>query len=243
MKTQPETWVNGPLFGFDIESTDADPMTARIVTAAIVLDLPNEEPKIFSWFANPGCEISLGATSVHGISTQDAVEKGQDMRETLLEILATIEKINQEYGTIPLVCCNAIFDLTIVNNELIRLGINPDGLQLNNPIIDSLICDRKLDPYRVGRRTLTAACANYSIVVRGAHRCENDVIATIELVRAMGKKFPHFARIPLEKLQIMQRTAAAERADSFMRYRRMDGKEPDFTIEKDWPILGKKGTQ
>lgn len=159
------------------------------------------------------------------------------MTSVITDILRTLDQIETEYGHIPLVMVNAPFDLTILHREIKRLGINPNGLNLHFPVIDTLTCDRKLDTYRRGRRTLTATCAAYGIVIRGAHQADGDVIASLRLARAMAKRYPKFAQVSLERLQELQKMAASERASQFEKYRRSDGLEPDFYVSREWPFI------
>lgn len=123
----------------------------------------------------------------------------------------------------------------LLDREVRRLG-NPDGFSPRTPIIDSLVCDRALDPYRRGRRTLTATLAAYNKAIKGAHRAEYDCIAVIELVRAMVEKYPDFGRIPLDVLQELQKTAYAEWAQQFQDYHRKYG-DQDYTCHGAWPLI------
>lgn len=225
------------MIGFDTETTSPNPLNdARIVTAAIVLDVPGIDRQSFTWLCDPECEIDLGATAVHGISTEYAREKGQNTRTVIIEILAKFDEIYQTYGPIPLVVVNAVFDLTIMQCEIKRLGI-ADELNLQFPVIDTLVLDRMLDEFRTGRRTLTSTCANYGIVIRGAHTAEGDVIASLRLARAIGDKYPWITQWSLRKLMRMQEISANQRGRQFQEYRRKDDVEPDFIVNAGWPIL------
>ena len=74
-------WHEGPLAGFDTETTGTDPETARIVTAAVIVHGP--EPVDARWLVNPGIDIPAEATAVHGISTETAQAQGLDPADAL----------------------------------------------------------------------------------------------------------------------------------------------------------------
>ena len=226
-------WTKGPLFGYDLETTSVNPELARIVQAGIVLDIPGKEPFTYDWLVNPEIEIPLNATAIHGINTQAVQEKGILIPRAIIEIMAVLTNLKKTYPDSPLICVNAPYDLTITDREMRRhigFGISLDRLP---PIVDTLTCDRKLDPFRTGRRTLTAASAAYGIPINGAHQAVNDVICSIKLIRAMGKKYPEFATCDLGTLQAMQIVAHHEWADGFEEYKRMEN--PEFMIERGWP--------
>src|SRR5262249_12600288 len=122
----------------------------------------------------------------------------------------------------------------IVDREIRRHSIG-DGLALGFPVIDTLVCDRSLDKFRRGRRTLTATAAAYGIAISGAHTAAGDVLCAIRLARAMAAKFPAFGSADLGRLQDIQRKAAADWAASFQAFRRQS--EPGFTCPGDWPHI------
>lgn len=228
-----EGWASGPLLGLDTETTSVDPETARIVSAALVLDDPRTGKQwVKDWLLNPGVEIPLEATAVHGISTEHAQQHGEPPAEALCGILAAFALIRQEYGPIPLVMVNAAYDLTILDRENRRHDV-ADGLTLGFPVIDTLVCDRALDKYRRGRRTLTATAAAYGITISGAHTAAGDVLCAINLARGMAVKYPRFGSADIWRLQGMQRQASADWAAHFQQYRRKT--DPAFVCNGDWP--------
>jgi DNA polymerase-3 subunit epsilon len=225
------TWCQGVLAGFDTETTGVDPETARIVSAAIVVDTPGSDPIIYEWLLRTDIDIPLEATAVHGISTEHAQQHGIDPVVALIEITEILDR----WSSVPLVMVNAPYDLTILDRELPRYDMGP--LRLKSMVIDTLTCDRKLDKYRRGRRTLTATSAAYGIPIKGAHTASGDVQCSIRLARAMAKKYPNFANMPLERLQELQRFASEERAKDFEKYRRMD--DSTFSCDGSWPYRSK----
>ena len=228
-----------PLAAYDIESTGPDPTVARIVQAAIVVDIPGEEKLIQSWLVYPGCDIPLEASAVHGISTENARDNGIDSIEGIWRILNAFQSAKTEYGVRALVAFNSVFDFTILDREMDRNGLGRLSMtdDVGLPVIDPLICDRKLDTYRSGRRTLTAVSSAYGVVVSQAHQAHGDCVTTLKLARAMAVKYPRFRHASLDRLQVLQAEAQAGFAQQFQEYRRQD--DPTFCVRGDWPILEK----
>ena len=84
----PTLWIDGPLLGFDTETTGTDVTRDRIVTAALVLSHgPGREAEtVATWLIDPGVEIPEAAAAVHGISTAHAREHGMQPAEALEEV-------------------------------------------------------------------------------------------------------------------------------------------------------------
>lgn len=229
------TWADGVLCGFDTETTGTDPETARIVSAAIMLDSPGSGKRLVkSWLANPGVDIPLEATAVHGISNEQAQKQGQNPGAVVTGVLAALAGIRERYGQVPLVIFNAPYDLTVLERESRRNGIPvPAPFPAGLPVIDPLVCDRKLDPYRRGWRTLTAVAAAYGVVMSGAHTADGDTLVTVRLARAMAARFPRFGSAEPSSLQTMQRQASRDWAAHFQDYRRKA--DAEFVCDGSWP--------
>jgi DNA polymerase-3 subunit epsilon len=222
------SWSDGPLAAFDLEATSVDPLTARMVSAALVIDRPGETPEMTTWLIKVS-DIPLEATAVHGISTEESMTKGMPLGDAVTEIVASLRKLDM-----PVCICNGSYDFTILDRECRRAtgdGFNPDF-----PVIDSLVCDRALDPFRRGRRTLTATLAAYDKAIKGAHRAEFDCLAVIELVRAIAARYPQFGKIDLDMLQKLQRESYSTWASEFEKYHRAYG-DQDFTVSGEWSII------
>jgi DNA polymerase-3 subunit epsilon len=229
-----ERWCDGPIIGFDTETTGVDPETARLVSAAIVLDdIAGKRRWELEYLINPGVEIPLEATSVHGISTEEAIQYGLSACDGVTRILKALDTIREHYGPLPVVIYNAPYDLTILDREMGRhLGTE---LQVSFPVIDPLICDRILDKYRSGRRTLTAVSAAYNVGIAGAHTATGDVVCSLKLARAIARRYPHFGDANVDYLQAYQRTAYKEWAEHFTEFKRKH--DPAFApIPKAWPM-------
>jgi DNA polymerase-3 subunit epsilon len=221
---------------FDIESTGVDPNTDRIVTATISVvggDLPAES---VSWLADPGIEIPAGATNVHGITTEMARADGRPAAEVVEEITAMLAlQVGQGF---PIVAFNARYDLTMLDREARRYEIEPLVERVGGSdallVIDPLIIDKQLDKFRKGKRTLTAVCENYAVVLNDAHAADADAIAAARVAWRLGEKFPELG-IDLDELTDQQTSWAAEQAASLQSYFSSQGK--DEIVEPAWPLV------
>lgn len=246
------TWFAGPWLGFDTETTGVDAYKARVVTAAavrrehVVLDAAGAAgaasgdcvaDQVQTWMVDPGVEIPPAAAAVHGISTEQARAEGMDARVGLDQIAA-------EVGTamadgVPIVAFNASFDLTLLECELERHGLPSVRERAGGEygmVLDPLVLDRKLDRWRRGKRKLIDMLAVYGVDANheDLHAADVDVIATLDVLAAMVRKFPALRALAPSEVNDFQARAHAEWAESFERFLRLKGR--DATISRSWPI-------
>ncbi|MGH8879253.1 MAG: exonuclease domain-containing protein, partial [Stackebrandtia sp.] len=155
------TWSTGPLLGFDTETTGVDIATARIVTAAIV-----DGDAEATWLIDPGVDIPVAASRVHGITTEHARANGVEPPLALSEIAGALTKAAEE--GVPVVVYRAGYDLTLLSNELDRHSL-PQVPWERLRVVDPFVLDKKADKYRRGKRTLSAVCAHYGVELSDAH--------------------------------------------------------------------------
>lgn len=224
------TWLNGPLLGFDLETTGTDPYTCHAVDMALVLNDPEEKDILsWEWLINPGVDIPLNATAIHGISTEQVVEKGVSPDKAVSELAAVLDMINTAYGGIPPVCIyNAGYDIPIV----IRMSGGKVGI--NWTVLDPMVIDKELDKYRPGKRTLTSVSAAHKLGVTNAHRAVGDCMSTTRLMRAIGRKYPRLAESDPVSIHEMEVTAYKEQMEQFINYRRVNG-DAEFNVNTEWP--------
>ena len=99
------------MLSFDLETTSANPLEARIVTSAMVR-IHNKDVEPLELLADPGVEIPEAASKVHGITTEHAREHGQPHEKVLAE---TVERIRQGWADgLTLIVFNAPYDLTVL---------------------------------------------------------------------------------------------------------------------------------
>jgi DNA polymerase-3 subunit epsilon len=231
------SWHTGRLAAFDIETTGVNPESDRIVTAAVSIvggDLPADH---HSWLVNPGIDIPLGATRVHGITSEQAQAAGSDPEEAIDEITAVLTA--QLLSGVPVVAFNARFDLTILDREARRHGLRPLLDRVGGPdgifVVDPHVLDKHFDRYRSGKRTLGAVCRHYGVSLEHAHTANADALAAARLAYKMGATVPELRDVDLRVLHRQQVSWAAEQAASLQQYYRR--RASNERVEGAWPII------
>lgn len=230
-------WAEVPWLGFDTETTGVNVNSDRIVTAAGVLRMGGTQATkdhIHNWLADPGIPIPAAATAVHGISTAYAQAHGADHAQVVDHVATTLaEHLRRGY---PIVAFNAPYDIHILANNLAfhslpSLEQRCGGAPLL--VLDPLVLDRHLVPYRRGKRTLSDLCAAYGIEVsENAHTADADVLMTLDVLAAMVRDFPQISDMSLPELHAAQEEWHAEWAEDFERYLRSKGR--DTHISRQW---------
>lgn len=186
------SWCEGELLGFDLETTGVDrfddvPVSYALVTcdAGVVVERAGA-------MVDPGREIPIGATAIHGISTARARAEGHPLSEVIEHLARSL--ITTSRRSVPVVGMNLSYDLTIVDAQCRRL----DGRGLVErgwlgPAIDALPIDRQVDRYRKGPRTLEDLCEHYGVVLVGAHDALADAEAALGVVLALARRYPEIS--------------------------------------------------
>jgi DNA polymerase-3 subunit epsilon len=216
---------------FDLETTGIDVETSRIVSAHVgVIDASGASVEHRTWLADPGIEIPVQASAVHGISTERARAEGRPASEVVAEVTAALRQLLSR--GIPITIFNAPYDLTLLNREAIRHGVEP--LATPFPIVDPLVIDKAVDRYRRGKRTLEFAALHYGVQLIDAHNAGSDAIAAGRVAQALGRQY--LADLPptVEGLHLAQAAWAKEQAQSFQDYMRRT-KDAAFTTSGAWP--------
>ena len=215
---------------FDLETTGIETETSRIVSAYVGVVDGFGAPKGVSWLADPGVEIPVQASAVHGITTERARAEGRDAAEVVAEIVAVLRALLAQ--GVPIVIYNAAYDLTLLNRECLRYAIEPLDGPL--PIIDPLVIDRAMDRYRKGKRTLEAAAEYYGVELMDAHDAEADAVAAGRVAQAIARKYSDVLGADVTLVHTHQVGWAAESATSFQEYMRRT-KDPAFVADGAWP--------
>ncbi|GEP25590.1 MULTISPECIES: exonuclease domain-containing protein [Cryobacterium] len=224
------TWSDH-LAVFDLETTGIDVESCRIVSATVaVLDASGTAIERIDWLVDPGVEIPAGATNVHGITTEYAVQHGRVATEAVAEIVAAL-RAHLADG-LPIVAYNAPYDLTLLNREAVRYGIAP--LVSPSPVVDPLVIDKAVDKYRKGKRTLEVTSAFYGVSLDEAHDAGADAIAAGRVAQAIHRA--HRVALPttLDEMHALQVTWYRQQAESFQEYMRR-GRDPEFLADTAWP--------
>lgn len=231
----PESWADRSLLAFDLETTSANPLEARVVTATVVDIRPRKKPIVTNWLSDvDGEEIPAGAAEIHGITTEHAREHGRPLAEVVSEVRGALE-FAWKYR-LPVVGHNISYDLTVMARECERLGL-PE-FHVTGHVIDSIVLDRGVDRFRRGKRTLTAACAVYGVTLteEDAHSSDADALASARVAWKIAKKYPEVGELPLDELMEWQRNAHRTWAEGFGAYLVKQGKADD--VSRDWPMRG-----
>lgn len=223
----------GQLGVFDLETTGVDVDTARIVSACVaILDPDGSVVARWDWLADPGVDIPAGASAVHGITTERAQAMGRQAKDVVAEITQSL-KVLFALG-VPLVVYNAPYDLSLLDRECRRYGIDP--VTTATPVIDPLVLDKVVDKYRKGKRTLEVTAAQYRVELDDAHDAGADAIAAGRVALALGAAYPQQLDLPLAELHQRQIAWYAEQAASFADYIRRVKGDQDFVADTEWPI-------
>lgn len=230
-------WYEGPLAAFDTETTGVDVESDRIVSAAVVVqDAPGSRPRVARWLVNPGVPVPEAATAVHGLTDEHLRRNGRWPAPVVLEIADALAE--QASLRRPLVVMNAPFDLTLLDRELRRHRASSldrwfEAVPLR--VLDPRVLDKHLDRYRKGRRTLTDLCAHYEVTLEGAHDAGADALASLEVVRALGRRFAtRLERLSPGELHTLQTTWHAAQARGLQAWFARSG-TPE-TVDPAWPL-------
>ncbi|GHH46837.1 MULTISPECIES: 3'-5' exonuclease [Streptomyces] len=230
-------WYEGPLTAFDTETTGVDVETDRIVSAAVVVqDAPGSRPRVRRWLVNPGVQVPEGATAIHGLTDEHLRLNGRWPSPVMDEIVR--ELAEQSAAGRPLVVMNAPFDLTLLDRELRRHRASSlDHWFETVPmrVLDPRVLDKHLDRYRKGRRTLTDLCEHYGVELTGAHDAAADALASLEVVRAVGRRFAtRLERLSAAELHTLQAVWHAAQARGLQAWFARSGTEE--AVDPAWPL-------
>lgn len=225
-----DSWHELPRAAFDLETTGRDPLTARIVTASIVLvDGRGDVIQQHEWLADPGVPIPVEAAAIHGVDTVTAVSRGAPAGLVVNEIARVLE--GYFHSGLPVLAFNARYDFTVLYCEGIRHGVD---IPRPRPVLDPYVMDKYADRYRPGKRTLSAMCSHYGVELQHAHTSAADVMATLGVGAVLADRFAQLRR-PAEHLHDSQVAWALGQAASFQEYlRRAD---PEAAVEGRWPAI------
>lgn len=222
---------NDRLAVFDLETTGVDVEHCRIVSATVaVLEASGSVVERTDWLVDPGVEIPLGATNVHGITTQHAIDHGRVASEAVGEIIAALR--GHLSAGLPIVAYNAPYDLTLLEREARRHSVAP--LAAPSPVVDPLVMDKALDKYRKGKRTLEVTSAFYGVPLTAAHDAGADAIAAGRIAQAIYRVYQDSLPATLDELHALQVVWYRQQAESFQEYMRR-GRDTDFVADTAWP--------
>ncbi|WP_171075006.1 exonuclease domain-containing protein [Nonomuraea basaltis] len=260
MTVQLAGWAQHPWIGFDTESTGVDVESARIVTAALVGITPGSKPTSWYRLINPGVPIPSEGSDIHGITDEKAQAEGEEPAVVLDLLAGHLE--NALLSGRAIVGMNVPYDISLLDRECTRHGVETLSSRLGGylairPVIDVYVLDKHVDPYRKGKRNLTALCQRYGVTIGGAHDAHEDVLAAARvawriaqlaarpvewLTSVYGLKRPDAERLAglngltLDDLHNLQIKAKKKQADSFRNHLKRQNKPYD-DVSADWPLI------
>ncbi|GAA1455414.1 exonuclease domain-containing protein [Nocardiopsis tropica] len=232
------SWHKGPMVAIDAETTGTDVESDRIVTWSRWAIDPAKGTKVHSgWLINPGIDIPEEAAAIHGITTEHARDRGQDPSSAIREIAGDLLHWAEQGAVV--VAYNAPFDLSILHRECLRNWhpLEAAGVATLSPVVDPLVIDKAVDPYRKGSRKLVAAAAHYGVTLseEDAHGSAADSLAAARVAYVIAERYPHIGRMPADELHDLQRQWKPKQAASLQRYLRKT--KPDAVCAPGWPLV------
>lgn len=189
-------WFLQRMAAFDLETSDKDPETARIVTCALILVGGGLPLDARTWLLNPGIPMEPGAIAVHGITDEYAAEHGQPAEAGVADIAKAMAEVVT--AGVPLVGHNlGTYDLTLLDRECRRhLGDSLEGV-LRQPltrVVDTYILDKHAAPYRrrvsedQGPYQMRTTAETYGLPwdEDAAHGAEYDALQSARAAYRMG---------------------------------------------------------
>ncbi|MBN9644974.1 3'-5' exonuclease [Corynebacterium mendelii] len=214
------------MLSFDLETTSANPLDARIVTSALVT-IKGREVTPEELLADPGVEIPEEAAAIHGITTDYARQHGKDHDEVLKYTVDAIRAAWDEGLT--LVVFNAAYDLTVLRK------LTGDFV-VTGPVFDPLVVDRQLDRFRKGPRNLTAMCQHYNVRLDNAHEATSDALAAARIAWRLSQLYPEeLVRTDVDELMVNQAVWHKDHAEKLAQYFASKGRPTDG-IDTGWPL-------
>ncbi len=229
-------WSYGEVVAFDLETTGLDIKTALPVSYAFCTYQNRLPESSCEQIVNPGVPIPKEATAIHGITTEEAVERGEDL---VAAIRAVFDKLLDLAGNgIPLVGMNLTYDLSIVSllgKKFLNTSLYEAGWK--GPVIDILVLDRYFAKDRQGRRNLASLCGYYGVTNQTPHRSLSDAQASCEILFKMTDQFD-INNYELANLYFLQGQWYESWAESYSTFLASQNRSPLAKAQRHWPIYG-----
>lgn len=223
------SWLDGPLYALDTETTGTDPEAARVVQVSLWESTAPGRGRPWTRLIDPGVPIPAEATAVHGITDEKAQREGHDPAETLLGLHVML--YSAAWDRVPLVAHNAAYDLTILDREFRRhIG---EELPARLIVLDTLCLYRRFD-WTTGGRSLGRLAERHGITFP-AHDAEADALASLRLLHVLAAMNDTLPLIPAADLHEAQRGWWVRQQDAAEANALGNGHE--FTRQDCWPMI------
>lgn len=228
-------WHEEELLAFDLETTGVDRFTDVPVSYALVTMRGRHVVQSDSSLVDPNREIPVGASAVHGITTERAHQEGMTLGIAVRRIADAV--LGASSRGVPVVGMKLDFDLTMLDSCYRRetgRGLVDEGFC--GPVLDVLVIDRHVDRYRRGRRTLADLCAQYGVVIAHAHDASADAKAAAAVACALHERCPELGALSPAELHTRQAEWHYDWVTSFAEWRARKGLAPLADGDAGWPI-------
>jgi DNA polymerase III subunit epsilon len=232
------SWVDGELLCFDLETTGVDRFFDVPVSFALVRIRAGEVCERRVAIVDPGRPIPTEATDVHGITDTMARREGMPLHRAVAEVIDCLADASAR--GVPTVGIKLDFDLTML--DVLCRAIDGRGLPergWRGPVLDALVLDRSVDPFRKGHRRLADLCELYGVTIDHAHAAECDAEAAGRVVLSMAARYEGLGSTPLSQLHVSQVGWHREWVTSFNAWRVARGLSPVHPSEGEWPVAGR----
>jgi DNA polymerase-3 subunit epsilon len=230
------SWTQILRAGWDTETTGTNVETDRIVTAALIVRDGNETVETVSWVINPGVEVPVEASDIHGWTTERIQAEGADPKIALEDLASRLAVVLGE--RMPLVAFNTCYDWTILDRDLRRNGLPVMADRLAGApltLIDPYVLDKQFDKWRKGLRKPKPTCEVYGVALAEWHQAEADALAALLLAEKITERYPRLAEMgPAELFEAQQRWRSTW-AVEFQAYKRRS--DPSAVVEGAWPLV------
>jgi len=229
------------MLSFDTETTGVDVESEYILTASLVHIQPDNAPatRVLSdkSIINPGVPIPAPTTAIHGLTDEFIQASGGDPAEELEAVCLILAAVLETHET-ALVGMNLVFDLTMLDRNCRRVGVRPlsDRVEIY-PVIDALVLDKKVEPYRkgTGTRKLDYIAPLYNVPRPNAHDSTADALAAARVVWRIGRLYDPIGALNAHDLHRLQVAWKKDQDASLHRW--LKGKGRDTTgVDGHWPI-------
>lgn len=228
-------WTEGEVLGLDFETTGVDRFTDVPVSYALVYVVDGVAVRSWSGLIDPGREIPLEATAVHGITTERARASGMPL-DTALELVTDAVVAAGRRG-VPLAGMKLDYDLTILDvlgDKFCGRGLAARGWC--GPVLDAGVLDRHFDGDRKGRRTLGDLCAHYEVPLEGAHDAWADAVASVRVLFALAARYEALRRTDVVRLHEAQIEWHRQWTEDCEAWRTGRGMLPADPRDYLWPV-------
>jgi DNA polymerase-3 subunit epsilon len=228
-------WTEGEVLGLDFETTGVDRFTDVPVSYALVSVVDGVAVRSWSGLIDPGREIPLDATAVHGITTERARAEGMPLAAAVSLVMDAVVSAGRR--GVPLVGMKLDYDLTILDVLASRIcgrGLAEWGWR--GPVLDAGVLDRHFDGDRHGRRTLGNLCEHYGVAFDVAHDAWADAVASVQVVFALADRYPALRRGDVAALHDAQIEWHWRWTQDCEEWRRTQGGAPSDPRDFVWPV-------